>query len=149
MISKWSEEIDRDELWEKITLYYEQELSLVRSGLFDVIGHLDYYKKYMDNQEKAKSVWRENEGLLREIFREAIKRGMIPELNTAGFRRKPREQYPSVDILKVYKEEGGKDVVVGTDAHKKDQLLVGIKEAYSIIESLGFGIKIPFNVHKE
>jgi len=149
MISKWSEMIDREGLWEKIALYYEQELALVRSGLFNVIGHFDYYKKYMDNQERAKAIWRAHEKLIGEIFRTALKNNMVLEINTAGFRRKPKEQYPSLSLLRYYVEMGGKEVTIGSDAHKKDQLTVGIDEAYRIVKELGLNIRVPLNVRKK
>ena len=149
MISKWAQMVDREGQWDRIALYYQEELALVRSGLFSVIGHLDYYKKYMDDQETAKNVWKEHRILIGEIFRVALDNNMLLEINTAGYIRKPREQYPSLSLLEYYKEMGGMGVTIGSDAHKKEQLFQGIDEANSIVQKLGLVVSLPTNVHKK
>ena len=61
---------------------------------------------------------------------------MIIDLNTAGLRKACAEQYPSKEIL----EEAKKmqiSFLIGTDAHKSEELESGLKEIKDILKTKG------------
>ena len=54
---------------------------------------------------------------LMPILRRLAERGKALEINTSGIRQSPKEALPSVQILKMFKEAGGRYLTVGSDAH--------------------------------
>jgi len=90
-------------------------------------------------------LWR-NEPLrrrLHETLFEVIKSGAALEINTHGLVRAPRNFYPAVELLRPYRELGGKRVTVGSDAHVALEVGLGIGAAYAMVEALGFRAYAP------
>jgi len=121
--------------------YYDEMYRLIESNLFDVIGHFDYYKKYSNNPEVARDLWVDYTKEIKNIFRLAIRRNMVLEINTSGLRQAPKEQYPAEGIIKLYKEIGGNYVSIGTDAHRPDHLMFGLERGYEIAKKYELKIK--------
>ena len=121
--------------------YYDEMYHLVESGLFNVMGHFDYYKKYSNNPEEARQLWVDYTEEIRNIFMLALERNMVLEINTSGLRQAPKEQYPAEGIVKLYKEMGGSYVSIGSDAHRPDHLMFGLERGYKIIKKYGLKIK--------
>jgi len=107
--------------------YYSSLRDAIKTGCFDFVGHLDIIKiwnrkkKYFSGQED----WYKKE--IQKTLNLIKKKNMKIDLNTAGFRKPCAEQYPSKDIL----EEAEKmkiPFLIGTDAHKPEELEAGLKE---------------------
>ncbi|QIR75190.1 histidinol-phosphatase [Sulfurospirillum diekertiae] len=101
-----------DEVWER---YFEAITAMAKSGLFDIVGHLDLIKVF--NYLPKKDV--------RMIAKEAIKAikgaNMAIELNAAGFRKPVGEQYPSHPLLELMAEHDI-PITFGSDAHAVDHI---------------------------
>ncbi|RKZ21112.1 hypothetical protein DRQ18_05035 [bacterium] len=138
-ISEWVRKQERE--GGSFREYFEILLKLVKSGLFDVVGHFDYYKKHMEKDPVE--VFEENRDIVVEVLEEVIKQGMVLEVNTSGLRQPPGEPYPSGEILELYKELGGRYVTLGSDAHRECHLGYGIEEGLRLINSLGLSLWIP------
>ena len=76
--------------------------------------------------------------IIQEILKEAIKRGIGIELNTSGFRNDVKEPYPSIDILKMYKNLGGEILTIGSDSHSIDFIGENFYDGVDILKSIGF-----------
>lgn len=85
------------------------------------------------------------EEIIREILKTAINDNKGIEVNTSSFRYHLKDTTPSIDILKLYKELNGKIITVGSDAHKKEDLGVHIKETYDFLKDLGFEYVCTFD----
>ncbi len=116
-----------DEMLENVQLYDE----------FDVYGHLDYVARYGGYAEKS-IAYAEFSEILDEIFRVLIRKDKGIELNTSGLRYGIGATHPSAEIVKRYRELGGKIVTVGSDAHKAEDLASHFRDAVEILESVGF-----------
>jgi histidinol-phosphatase (PHP family) len=117
--------------------YLSETVALARSGLCGAVAHFDYVSKYAGPN---KALWN-NEALrrrLHECLYEIIKSGAALEINTHGLVRAPRNFYPAVELLRPYRELGGKRVTVGSDAHRASEIGLGIGAAYAMVEALGF-----------
>lgn len=117
--------------------YFEELLCAVRSGLGDVLGHLDLIKRYGVEtygpfEPKAYA------GEIRAVLRAMAERGMALEVNTSGLRQPPSEPYPGPTVLRWFREMGGEVVCVGSDAHHVGQLGAGITEALALVQAAGF-----------
>jgi len=90
--------------------YYDLLRQSARSGLFDIMGHVDLVKKFghRSTQDITDEVRK-----TAQVFKEC---GVAVEINTAGLRKPVREIYPSLSNLKLY-AEAGVPLTFGSDAH--------------------------------
>ncbi len=105
---------------------------------FDVYGHLDYVVRYGGYAEK-KIDYNEFKDILDEILVTLIKKEKGIEINTSGIRYKLDSTHPNIDILRRYKELGGKIVTIGSDAHICEDLGRDFNVAYDMLSEVGFG----------
>ena len=126
-IGKWEEQ-DIDEIWQK---YFDTIEEMAKSGLFDIVGHLDLIKvfKFMPKGNIPKMA---KKALV------AIKNaGMVLELNVAGYRKKVQEPYPSLALL----EEAYKlniPITFSSDAHKPEQVAMYNDEIVEMARKVGY-----------
>lgn len=108
-----------DELYLK---YFEEVKKLIKSGLFDVVAHIDLIKKFGCRPQNLD---------MREIYEEIAdlisSTNMTVEINTAGLRHPVKEMYPSFSFLK---ELASREVPVtfGSDAHKPKDVAYSFPE---------------------
>lgn len=116
--------------------YLEQVLVLSKRDSHDVVGHIDYVKRF--GSKFLKFDPRKYRDILVEILGRIIhnKRGI--ELNTAGWRHPHGESYPSEYILKLYRDIGGEIITVGSDAHIARHVGFSVKRATKLLEKIGF-----------
>jgi histidinol-phosphatase (PHP family) len=117
--------------------YFEELLCAVRSGLGDVLGHLDLIKRH-GTAHYGPFDPRDFEGEIRAVLRAAIEGGMGLEINTSGLRQSPGEPYPALTVLRWYRELGGEVLTVGSDAHCAADLGAGIPTALDLARAAGF-----------
>ena len=58
--------------------------------------------------------------IITEILKTVIQDGKGIEINTSSRRYGLKDSTPSRDILKLYKELGGKIITIGSDSHKPE-----------------------------
>lgn len=104
---------------------------------FDVYGHLDYVVRYGGYTEK-KIDYNEFKDILDEILVTLIKKDKGIEINTSGIRYKLGSTHPNIDILRRYKELGGKIVTIGSDAHICEDLGRDFNVAYDMLNEVGY-----------
>lgn len=104
---------------------------------FDVYGHIDYVIRYPKIPDKEYCLDKYKEYLI-PILEKIINLGKGIEINTNGFRTKIKESNPSFEIIKKYREMGGKIITVGSDAHSIEYIAYGFDKAYKYLKSCGF-----------
>ncbi len=142
VISKWMKllEANKNNI-DKVDYshYFEQMLELVKNGDFNILGHIDYYKKY--SKFNHKHTFEKYLHYYKSILKILIDRGKVIEINSSGLRYENiKEQFPSENILELYKDLGGKIVSIGSDSHHKDQVAYGFNSIYDIINK--FNLKL-------
>lgn len=115
------------EVLENIKLYDE----------FDVYGHIDYVVRYGGYAE-SKIDYIEFKEILDEILLSLIKKDKGIEINTSGIRYGLGSPHPNIDIIRRYKQLGGKIITMGSDAHKIEDLAKDFNIALDILENVGF-----------
>lgn len=103
------------------SLYYQSMLKMVENADIDTLAHMDYIKNRVSQNNYDPKI-------ITEILKVIIDRGITLEINTSGQRR-CGEYFPSYDILKEYLSLGGKQIVLGSDAHNLNELYDNILEA--------------------
>lgn len=116
--------------------YYQELLELVKIYKnYSVLGHLDLITRYdpagIYPFEKIKPV-------LTEILKLVIADGKGLEVNTSSHRYGLSDMTPSKDILRLYKDLGGKIITIGSDSHKKEHLGAYYAETVNALRELGF-----------
>ncbi len=126
---------------ETVEEYYEVLRQTVESGLFDVIAHLDIYKKYGLGYY-GEDILTSHRSLVEPILELMVKNDVGMEINTGVLRRGHQEFCPGTEILKIALRMGVKIVAFGSDAHKIEHLGKGIQEAYHTVESMKREIEV-------
>ena len=136
MDSSFFEGVTRKEAYMRYFSEVLENIKLYRSE-FDVYGHLDYVVRYGGYEEK-KICYSEFADILDEILNLLIKNDKGLEVNTSGIRYGLGYPHPNAEILKRYKELGGKIIVLGSDAHKTDDLARNFDIALELLKQIGF-----------
>jgi histidinol-phosphatase (PHP family) len=90
--------------------YYEEVRKAVEFGGFDVLAHLDFPKRYL------KKDWYDEE-FLADLMKLLAQKGIGLEINTSSLRKGLNECCPGIDKVGLYVREGGKMLILGSDAH--------------------------------
>jgi histidinol-phosphatase (PHP family) len=75
--------------------YYNAVEGMIKTGFYNIVGHLDLPKKFKILPETPEKIWQQ---LLR-MMDLIQKKGMTMEINTAGFLKPIGEQYPSDAVI--------------------------------------------------
>ncbi len=102
-------------------LYFEAVRDSVASGLFDILGHLEYANR-RGVPALGPYFTKPFREILTEIFQVMIEKGIALEINTAGLRQGVGLTYPCKDTVALYAECGGKLISIGSDAHRPEDL---------------------------
>jgi len=111
--------------------YFAAVLGAIRSGLFDIIGHLDVVKKFGHRPEED---WSE---LADEVAAAIGTAGMCVDVNTAGLDKPVAEIYPSADLLRRCAQHGA-GATLGSDAHAPGEVGRYFNQAVELVRGCGF-----------
>jgi len=118
-------------------LYYQEILSLIRSyDEFDVLGHLDYIKRYSPFPPGEKDHLLCN-SLVDDIIRVLVSKGKGLEINTSGCQHASKSPMPHPDIIRRYIQLGGKIITLGSDAHRPEYLAFEFDNTLERVKNLG------------
>lgn len=125
--SEW-EKHDVQEVWRA---YFERLTRGVKTGLFNIIGHIDLPKKFghIPKEDCAQ--------LYKKLLIAARETNTAMEINTGGLRKDCKEMYPSKSILQMAKEEGVR-ITFGSDAHAPEEVAMNFADAVEIAKQCGY-----------
>ena len=117
--------------------YYEEILTMIEMfDRFDVIGHLDYVKRYSPIPwEKGEHLY--GLDLIEEIFEILIERDKGIEINTSGYRHISDAPMPNIEIVERFYNMGGKIITIGSDAHTTEGLAYSFDRAFKELKQVG------------
>lgn len=120
-----------------IAAYFRTLMEIARNAEFDVLAHVDLIKWQMA-ASWGDQILAAHEEEARTILRVLAQRGKGIEVNTKGLRYTCNEMFPTLALLKAFKEMGGEIVTVGSDAHRAEEVGMGIVQAYDMVRAAGF-----------
>ena len=121
-----------------LAAHLAETLALVESNVaFAALAHIDYGKRYWPSEVPAYSE-REHEEELRAILRGLARRGGALEINTTRGVDPVRGLCPGPTVLGWWREEGGRAVSFGSDAHDPSKVAAGFRSAAALVEAAGF-----------
>lgn len=116
--------------------YYALVSGAVESGLFDVIGHFDIYRKCLPGTD---ALFEQASGLAEPVFRRMAEVGCGLEVNTGPLRKGIEDTFPGPRLLELAWRCGVRVVTTGSDAHHPSVLGRGLNLALSRLSQAGFG----------
>ena len=119
----------------------------VESGLFDVMAHPDYWRRYLYLVRPEPVDFSEYGGAL-EAIDSLVSYGVGVEVNSSGKRYDDNMQYPIKGFLEAAHEAGVKRVTIGSDSHIPDTLGSWLPEAVDLLKDIGFKQISTFNGRK-
>jgi histidinol-phosphatase (PHP family) len=126
---------------------YCEDLHARRGRVFDVLGHLDFAKRYSDRFLGSVHVL-DHMDVVNEILQTCLSADIVPEVNTSTLRGGLGEPMPGPEIIKRYAELGGKMMSLGSDAHKANQIASGLEEAAAMLQEAGISQAAVFQQRK-
>lgn len=133
--------LDQSEQNDVIRTYWQMIPRLAKSGMFDIVGHMDLYKKFGSQPTVDIS---EDVAAALDAIAEA---GIAVELNTSGWHKPIKEAYPSAMILKgCYKR--GVPVVLTADAHTTKDITRDFDRGGQLLKNVGYTARAAFKNRK-
>lgn len=127
--------------------YYHtmQKMLNLKEFDLDIVSHFDLPKKFNKfPSENAKELICNEVSIALDLIK---KRDLVVEINTAGFRKDVKEQYPSEEILnKMY--ELDIPILLGSDAHEPNELAHEFKKMIELLKEIGYNQLTNFNKRK-
>jgi histidinol-phosphatase (PHP family) len=127
--------------------YYAVWKKAIESGLFDVMAHPDYWRKYLHLYRKT-APWSDYGSKVFDALESAADHDVGIEVNTAGERAGTGYFYPLQEFLVAAYEAGIKTVTVGSDSHTAGTLGYRLDEAARMLKEAGFPSMSSFKSRK-
>ena len=111
-------------------LYYRELYNIVtKYHNYSVLAHLDLLNRY---DPLGVYPFEKIEDQIAEILKVVIKDDKGIEFNPSYHRYGLKDTTPSLKVLKIYKDLGGKIITIGSDSHKKEHLGAYIKPVFRV-----------------
>lgn len=114
---------------------------------FDVLGHIDYVVRY--GKQKAKDYsYGKFQKEIDDILKTLIAHGKGIELNTSGWKYGLPFCHPHPDVIRRYRELGGKIITIGADGHKPEHVAYEFCKVAPTLRQCGFTEYTEFKERK-
>ena len=130
-----------------VTTFWEQTFEMLETQHLDIIAHFDKIKMHNRNR-----FFTEDESWYKVLADKAIqlikKHDVIIEVNTRGLYKKRCDHfYPSTELL-LKARKADIPVLISSDAHKAEELMLFVPEAIAELQRCGFDHTARFDVEK-
>ena len=133
----WKQDYQKDKTQKQYNEGYYNEL-LTCMNMFDdfcSLAHLDSIVRYDLNGVYP---FEKIEPIIAEILKTAISRNKALEINTSCWHYKLSDTTPSRDIIRLYRDLGGKMITIGSDAHSTKYLADHFSDTIAMLKDFGF-----------
>jgi histidinol-phosphatase (PHP family) len=120
-------------------IYFDQVRSAARSGLIDVLAHVDLIKFFGAVTEDDYQ-----EGTYTALVKDCAEHDVIIEVSTAGLRKPHRRLYPEPGLLAAA-HAAGVPITLASDAHEPDHVGRDFAIALSAATAAGFDTVTVFD----
>jgi histidinol-phosphatase (PHP family) len=127
--------------------YFRVWIQAIESGLFDVMAHPDYWRKYVHLFRQTPK-WGDFGSVVYDALESLSKNKVGIEVNTSGIRHGTGSFFPLQEFLLAAKEAGVNIVTVGSDSHTTNTLGFKVTEALKQLRYAGFDKVCTFSGRK-
>ena len=111
--------------------YYQEMYDVMKAFKnYSVLAHLNLISRY---DKQGKYPFAAVKDMVAEILKLAISNGKGIELNTSSWHYGLDDTMPARDILRLYKDLGGRIITIGSDAHSTKYLADHLEDARAIL----------------
>ena len=116
--------------------YFSLLLDSMDLGLYDIIGHIDIYRRYGEKYYGTgiHSLWRPH---ITDLVKSMKKHQVGFEVNTSTWRKGLKEPMPESEIIQELIQRGIENITLGSDAHSPSQIGYGIDKAIELVKNYG------------
>lgn len=111
--------------------YVETTKRMVKSGIYDIVGHVDALKTVGHASEEALTE------VLSAVVPLIAQTEMAVEFNTSGWRKPISRAYPGEELLRLCYRDGV-PITLSSDAHRPQDVARGFDEAISLLWRVGY-----------
>lgn len=126
------------DVMELLNRYFDTVIKLCKWGNFDSLAHLTYPLRYICGKYKINIDLADYSDKIDTILKLLIKKDKALEINTSGLGMEIKDFLPNEEIIKRFKEFGGKYVTIGSDSHYKEKLGNYIEQGLDTLKKCGF-----------
>jgi len=123
---------------EALDTYFRGWREAVESGLFDVMAHPDYFRKYLFLSRSESLAFEEYGSAVFEAIDSLRSYGVGVEVNASGYRHGLGDCYPTLGFLRAVRKAGVRTVTIGSDSHSPEGLGVKLTEAVNRLKEAGY-----------
>jgi histidinol-phosphatase (PHP family) len=128
--------------------YFTVWKKAAESGLFDVLAHPDYWRKFLNTARSEPAAFEEYGSVYLEALRVLADEGVGFEVNTSSTKVGLTDFYPVQGFLRAACKVGVKTVTVGSDSHTPSTLGHLLDEAAANLRRAGFKSVSTFKGHR-
>lgn len=128
--------------------YFREMLELVQANCFDSLAHLTYPMRYIAAHPEITANINYFKSEIDEILSALAKNDKALEVNTSGLRQMIGKTLPDENVIRRFKELGGKYITLGSDAHRWGDVGAGIEEGLQLLLKCGFTHFTVFEKHR-
>jgi len=125
------------EIHKYLTEYFDALLFIAQKTTIDILTHLDLPIRYITGKYEIPIDIERYMPRITEILRTIINRNIALEINTSEIGKSLNAPLPSLNIIKLYYDMGGRLFTIGSDSHEVSTLENGLFEARDMLLSLG------------
>ena len=136
------------ELVDALDIYFEEWGKAAESGLFDVLAHPDYFRKYLSLTHEMPVSFEEYGSKVHDAIDILRSHGVGIGVNSSGYRHGIGDHYPIKGFLRAAREAGIDTVVIGSDCHTVGDLGRNTLTAANRLKREGFDYICVFEGRK-
>ncbi len=136
------------ELADALDIYFEEWGKAAESGLFDVLAHPDYFRKYLRLTHEMPASFEEYGSKVHDALDSLRSHGVGIGVNSSGYRHGIGDHYPIKGFMQAAREAGIDTVVVGSDCHTVGDLGRNTLRAAHRLQREGFDYVCVFEGRK-
>ena len=118
--------------------YYDELIRMADWGKFDTMAHITYPHRYFFKRSGISVNMDDYKKQTAELFSLLAEKEIALEINTGGLRQPLNKLSPEADLVKRFRELGGKYVTFGSDAHYVEDLAKDFDKAAEAARYAGF-----------
>lgn len=131
--------LSEEETYEVFNLYFDDIIKVLDAEVkVDILAHLTYPSRYINGKYARRENIMSCEEKMRYILELIIRKDIALEVNTSNHKTDFKVFMPHGEIIKMYREMGGKLITLGSDAHEAKHASIAFSEAAELIKSIGF-----------
>ncbi|TXT56026.1 MAG: hypothetical protein BAJATHORv1_30410 [Candidatus Thorarchaeota archaeon] len=116
--------------------YYNFLIDCVDTGRFDILAHIDLYRRYGQQYygEEILDLWKPHIDRLSDTMKS---KNVAFEVNTSSWRKGLADPMPNCKLIRALVERGIKTITIGSDAHWPAMIGTGIRRVYEYLQNCG------------